>query len=74
MPEPGVSNKTIAFVSNSAWSVYNFRLDVIRYLLGKGYKILVLAPDDGYSQKLTDAGCNYIKSHSPAAQEQHGYS
>ncbi|MEO8584081.1 MAG: glycosyltransferase, partial [Flavitalea sp.] len=59
MPEPDVSNKTIAFVSNSAWSVYNFRLDVIQFLIGKGYKILVLAPDDGYSKKLTAAGCQY---------------
>ncbi len=49
--------KKIAFVSNSAWSVYNFRLDVIRSLKLEGYIIIVIAPDDGYSSKLMNEGC-----------------
>ncbi len=49
--------KKIAFVSNSAWSVYNFRLDVIRALMHEGYAIIVIAPDDGYSAKLMVEGC-----------------
>ena len=53
-------NKTVAFVSNSAWSVYNFRLDVIRHLMTRGYHILVLAPDDEYSSFLTQSGCSFI--------------
>ncbi len=52
--------KKIAFVSNSAWSVYNFRLDVVRFLLKQGYEITVIAPDDGYSGKLVAEGCTYI--------------
>lgn len=54
-----INIRKIAFVSNSAWSVYNFRLDVIRYLLGQGYSITVVAPDDGYSGKLVAEGCDY---------------
>jgi glycosyltransferase involved in cell wall biosynthesis len=52
--------KLIAFVSNSAWSVYNFRLDVIRSLIQAGHDILVIAPDDAYSPDLIDTGCRFI--------------
>ena len=50
----------IGFVSNSAWSVYNFRLDVIRHLLQQGHEIIVMAADDEYSQLLRDCGCRFI--------------
>jgi len=53
-------NKVIAFVSNSAWSVYNFRLDVIRHLVQRGYHVIVLAPDDEYSSNLVRSGCRFI--------------
>ncbi|MBO9570883.1 MAG: glycosyltransferase family 4 protein, partial [Chitinophagaceae bacterium] len=32
---------------------------VIRHLLGQGYSITVVAPDDGYSGKLVAEGCSY---------------
>lgn len=51
--------KLIALVSNSAWSVYNFRLDIVRYLKKK-YNVLIIAPDDEYSGLLKNEGCNYI--------------
>ena len=54
------AHKLIAFVSNSAWSVYNFRLDVIRYLINQGFSVLVLAPDDDYSAGLRENGCRFI--------------
>jgi glycosyltransferase involved in cell wall biosynthesis len=54
------NKKLIAFVSNSAWSVYNFRLDVIRELYKSGYAILVIAPDDDFSDFLVNEGCQYI--------------
>ena len=57
---PGAPNKLIAFVSSNAWSVYNFRLDVLRHLLGQGFRILVIAPDDGYSSLLIKEGCQFI--------------
>lgn len=63
MHDLSVVNKTIAFVSNSAWSVFNFRIDVIRHLLRLGYKIVVLAPEDGYSQRLTATGCSFVPIH-----------
>lgn len=60
MSIPSEKNRVIAFVSNSAWSIYNFRLDVIRHLIQRGYQILVLAPDDEYSSYLIELGCRYI--------------
>ncbi|NML23015.1 glycosyltransferase family 4 protein [Pseudoflavitalea sp. G-6-1-2] len=53
-------NKLIAFVSNSAWSVYNFRMDVISNLLGQGYNVLIIAPDDAHSIYLKEAGCHFL--------------
>ena len=52
--------KLIAFVSNSAWSVYNFRLDVIRKLIEDGYSILVIATTDDYTPLLKQAGCRFV--------------
>jgi glycosyltransferase involved in cell wall biosynthesis len=60
IPGPIASNKTIAFVSNSAWSVFNFRLDVIRWLLKNDVKVLVFAPADDYAEKLNARGCTFI--------------
>jgi glycosyltransferase involved in cell wall biosynthesis len=56
----GTDNKLIALVSNSSWSLYNFRLDVIRSLRKNGYNILVIAPDDEYSSLLANEGCRYV--------------
>jgi glycosyltransferase involved in cell wall biosynthesis len=60
MYSKGDAHKLIAFVSNSAWSVYNFRLDVIRYLMANGFQVMVLAPDDEYSGYLQESGCRFI--------------
>ena len=60
---PIAPNKTIAFVSNSAWSVFNFRLDVIRWLLKNNVKVVVFAPSDDYADKLSAQGCRFIAIH-----------
>lgn len=41
--------KKIAFVGNSSFSMYNFRLGVMTSFLAKGYEVFVLAPIDEYS-------------------------
>jgi len=56
----GQDKRLIAFVSNSAWSVYNFRIDVIRHLIKKGFDVLVIAPNDENSALLEAEGCNYL--------------
>lgn len=63
MPANSSVYSVIAFVSNSAWSVYNFRLEVIRKMLDQGYQVLVLAPDDEFSSLLVQTGCRFIPLH-----------
>lgn len=40
--------------------MYNFRLDVITALKNQQYEVAVIAPDDAWSLKLTEAGIRFI--------------
>jgi glycosyltransferase involved in cell wall biosynthesis len=42
-------NNRIVFVANTSWSIYRFRLYVIKQLISSGYKVYVLAPRDRYT-------------------------
>jgi len=44
----GDEQKTILICSNYAWTIYNFRMPLIRSLKKKGYVIYVLTQYDGY--------------------------
>lgn len=35
-------------MANTTWNIYNFRLNVIRHLLARGFRVTVLAPIDEY--------------------------
>ncbi len=50
----------IAFVSNNAWSIYNFRLDVIKTLLEDGHAITIITPFNAYVEKIIELGCEHI--------------
>jgi len=50
----------IAFVANTAWYIFNFRLNLILFLKTKGYEIIVIAPFDRYTKFLEKKG---IKVH-----------
>jgi len=47
-------NKKIAIVSNTSWSLFNFRLNLVRALKGQGYKVVLIAPYDEYSDRLSE--------------------
>lgn len=49
----------IAIVSNTSWSIYNFRLELIRYLKQLGFEVHVIAPKDRFSAKLVSEGISY---------------
>jgi len=53
----------ICFVSNSAWSIYNFRIDVIRHFINKGCEVVVLAAGDEYAGLLQQEGCRFETIH-----------
>ena len=54
------AKKMIALVSNSTWSVYNFRLDIIRYLCLHHFEVLVIAPIDEFAPLLEKEGCRCL--------------
>ena len=42
----------IAIVSNTSWSIYNFRLNLARILKQNAYEVVLIAPYDEYSERL----------------------
>jgi glycosyltransferase involved in cell wall biosynthesis len=57
--QPVRQKKKIALVANSAWSVYNFRLDLIRHLIPR-FEVLVIAPSDEFTEELQREGCGFL--------------
>ena len=56
------SKQRIAFVANTSWSIYKFRLYLIERLLQKGFSVFVLAPRDAYTDKFEQLrGLTYIE-------------
>ncbi|HEY4288728.1 MAG TPA: glycosyltransferase family 4 protein [Puia sp.] len=56
------SKQKIAFVANTSWSIYKFRLYLIEKLTEKGFAIFVLAPRDSYTAKFESLpGLTYIE-------------
>ena len=53
-------NKTILFVGNTAWSMYNFRLNVMLSFRQQGFRVVVSAPPDDYAHKLTNKGIEFV--------------
>jgi glycosyltransferase involved in cell wall biosynthesis len=51
--------KTIAIVINTSWNIYNFRLGLLEALRDEGYRVVLIAPRDDYSQKLMGLGFEY---------------
>jgi glycosyltransferase involved in cell wall biosynthesis len=52
--------KTIALVSNTSWSIFNFRIGLARALKQKGFRVVIVAPRDNFSAKLVAEGFLYI--------------
>ena len=55
-----INQRTLLFISNTAFSVFNFRHGVLVQLLAAGYKIITVSPKDAYSAKLAAMGCEVI--------------
>lgn len=50
----------IAITVNTSWNIYNFRMGLIRALLAEGNEVVAIAPEDEYSKKLKEEGCQYV--------------
>lgn len=62
-----LGKKKIAFVGNTSFSMYNFRMGVMRHFM-KDYEVVVIAPEDEYSDFFRKEGIRYI----PIAMETRG--
>jgi len=51
--------KTVAIVINTSWNIFNFRLGLLDALRDEGFRIVVIAPYDDYSDKLVDLGYEF---------------
>ena len=49
----------IIFSSNISWSIYNFRLSLLKSLQKEGHEIFTVASEDKYSEKLVEAGFTF---------------
>ncbi len=49
----------ICITANTSWYIYNFRMGTIERLISLGYKVVTVAPDDEYKQKLEEKGCSH---------------
>lgn len=50
---------TIIFSSNISWSIYNFRLKLLKSLQEDGHEIITVANEDDYSKKLIAEGFHF---------------
>lgn len=56
-----MNNIKLLFSGNTAWSMYNFRKNVLESFINKGVDVVVVAPNDNiYSKKLVSIGCKFI--------------
>ncbi len=54
-----MSGLRIAVVSNTAWNLFNFRLNVIKALEAAGHVVVAVAPADAYADRIRAAGIHY---------------
>ena len=50
----------LAILSNTSWSVYQFRYGLLRSLLERGIEVTIIAPEDEYSHRLMALGCKFV--------------
>ncbi len=51
--------KKVALIANSSWYLYNFRLAFMEALRTHGYDVVLIAPEDSYSEKLRQLGYRF---------------
>jgi glycosyltransferase involved in cell wall biosynthesis len=49
----------IAVVSNTAWYLVNFRLNLMRALVAAGHEVVAVAPTDAHARRLLEAGITF---------------
>lgn len=52
--------KKILVVSNTSWSIYNFRLGLMKSLRNSGFDVVAIAPEDAFSRKIENENFKLI--------------
>lgn len=62
MPSPASSGgaHTVLVSANSCWNIVNFRGGLIRALGANGYRVVVVAPEDEHTAKLSALGVSFV--------------
>ena len=50
----------VLIVSNTAWSIFNFRAGLIAALRAGGFRVVAVAPPDAYADRIPSLGCVYV--------------
>ena len=56
-----ITSNNIAVVSNTSWSIYNFRKGLIQKLIEEGFNVYAVAPRDELVSEIEALGCNFIE-------------
>ncbi len=54
--------KKVLFLVNHDVVIYNFRFELVKALIAKGYRVYVSSPQGERIKELTDIGCEYIET------------
>ncbi len=55
-----MKGKRILFVGNTAWSMFNFRMNIMDSIVNSGGEVIVVAPEDEYAVKIRERGISFI--------------
>ena len=47
-------NTTIALVANSTWNFFNFRMNIVKAIIDRGYDVVLISPRDEYLEPLLE--------------------
>lgn len=56
----GKGKKTIVLVGNTSWGMYNFRKNTVEEIAGKGFEVVIMAPEDDHTAKLQSLPVTFI--------------
>lgn len=52
--------RTVVVATNSAWNISNFRAPLVTALCAEGWRVVALAPDDGYADAVRALGAEFV--------------
>ena len=57
---PSAGARSVVVSANSCWNIVNFRAGLIRALLGNGWRVIVVAPQDAHAGAIAGLGATFV--------------